>query len=76
MICIIYKEHNKEKACYWNVGETTSFPFLSTKEIICVQTDGDELDFIIKNFSNLPYPKHKSVVLWYGDLAKLIVFNL
>jgi hypothetical protein len=61
----------------WHVGSTT---LRSAHEwpspVTDVQADGDELDYIINNFPNLPYPKHKRVVRWDGDLAKLIAYNL
>lgn len=46
------------------------------KDIIAVQADCDELDYIKERFANLVYPVHRRVVCWYGDMAKFIVCNL
>lgn len=40
-----------------------------------IQADGDELEYIRDNFPGLVIPA-KSVVNWYGDMAKFILGNL
>jgi hypothetical protein len=57
-------------------GKSYERPRLENEEIDRVQADGDELDFILRNFANLPYAYDKLVKTWYGDMAKLIYFNL
>jgi hypothetical protein len=57
----------------WHVGEPTP----NVKEdIVAVQADGDELDRITKDFDNIPCPKHKRVVRWFGEMATFIARNL
>ena len=41
-----------------------------------VQADGDELEYIMKNFAGIPTCVNNRVVSWYGDHAKFIVGNL
>ena len=79
MLFIVYKEDKNseiEKHINWHVGEKINHPFLATKEVVSVQADCDELNYIICKFENLPYPRMKRIVVWYGDLAKLIAHNL
>ena len=60
----------------WHVGQRVPhFAFIG-EEIEVIQADGDELDHIIRNFSNLPFAKNVRVHRWHGDLAKLIYYNL
>jgi hypothetical protein len=51
-------------------------PKLENEEISFIQADGHELDFILANFTNLPYPKGRRVVRWYGETARFIYQNL
>lgn len=44
--------------------------------VAAVVADGDELEYIIKNFAGIPTCVHNRVVSWYGDHAKFIVGNL
>ncbi|MDO7847594.1 hypothetical protein Q5H92_14585 [Hymenobacter sp. M29] len=54
----------------------------AVKELISVQADGQELEYIKQAFTNLPMrvgsPQTPGglVVTWYGELAKFIVSNL
>ena len=45
-------------------------------EVVMVQADGDELDFIINKFDNLVCNVEKRVMKWFGDTAKTIYYNL
>lgn len=45
------------------------------KEVVCVQADGDELDYITRNFKNIRQAS-KPVVKWTGEDALFIVNNL
>jgi hypothetical protein len=52
--------------------------------IVYIETDGDELEFIKKMYnmrlteqdSSIPVPQINKTVIWYGDTAKSIVHNL
>lgn len=41
-----------------------------------IQADGDELERIRDQFSNLPIPKSRRVVRWSGETAAFIAMNL
>lgn len=43
--------------------------------VVEIQLDGDELNYVVNNFVNVPYSKTKRVQNWYGDLAKFIAEN-
>lgn len=57
----------------WHIGSPTP---TTDQEVVEVQADGDELEYVINRFKNIPYPSHQRVVKWHGDLAKLIANNL
>lgn len=62
----------------------TSLPMLVNEELIEIQADCDELDFILRNFKYIPLAWEErggqksvvSVMKWFGDTAKFIYFNL
>lgn len=65
----------------------TELAKLVNEEVIEVQADGDELDFIFNNFQGIPFAwerakeqpyekKFKRVQRWFGDHAKFIYHNL
>ena len=58
----------------WHVGEKYVFGIFADY-VIEIQADGDELEYIKNNFTNIPY-SNKRVVNWKGDIAKFIVRNL
>jgi hypothetical protein len=43
-------------------------------DITYIAASGQELEFIINNFNNLPYKT--GFCRWYGDLARFIVGNI
>lgn len=57
----------------------TSFSLARTglifEDIVEVQADGHELEWVRKNFTNLPCSNFR-VCNWYGDIAKTIVAGL
>jgi len=57
----------------WHVGEP--LPDLNVQGVLVVQADGDELEFIYREFANIPHGRG-SVVMWFGDMAKFIAGNL
>ena len=60
---------NKE----WHVGELITG--INICQVVEIQADGDELELIKKNFTNLPGSKGP-IIRWYGDHAKFIAANL
>ena len=62
----------------WHVGEATNHIIIRANEVVAVQADGDELEFVLSNFGNLPrtLPVDRRVMRWYGDHAKFIAGNL
>lgn len=44
-------------------------------EIIAVQADGDELDWIVENTKNVPLSTGP-VTIWYGDMARFVFMNI
>lgn len=67
----------------WHVGEKNplrnlpdNFAF-SFEDVIEVQADLDELDYIHTEFTNLPQVvRGAGIVHWFGDHAKFIAANL
>ena len=45
------------------------------ESVIRVQADGDEVDYIHRHFSNIPFA-NKRVVIWTGAFAQFIYDNL
>lgn len=71
----------------WHVGQPKPIPYLEINNIIEIQADGHELEFIKDNFSswiptkkrgniqifNIPFSNSSRVIRWFGDIAKCIV---
>jgi hypothetical protein len=60
----------------WHVGETTVEINDYTKSCVFIQADGDELEAIRSQFSNVPIPNKKRVVRWKGAMAEFIALNI
>lgn len=58
----------------WHVGSPR--PLVHINDVDSVQADGDELQYIMDNFSSLPMVKGRWVVRWHGDDAKFIFDHL
>lgn len=58
----------------WHTGEKIYLPPQS--EVVEVQADGHELEWIKENFNNIPYHKLNRVQNWSGDMARFIAQNL
>ena len=58
-----------------HVGQINDNMRNSVSNIISIQADGDELNHIHQNFSNIPFRKDKRVVKFYGETAKFIMGN-
>jgi hypothetical protein len=65
-------------------GKEKDFPFwigndprliVDTSQLVEIQLDGDELEYLIENFVNIPYSRKARIQNWYGDMAKFIVEN-
>ena len=63
----------------WHIGELVRSKIHSEAilgKIISVFADGDELDFILRNWVNIPYMKGARSMIWLGSIAGSIAFNL
>jgi hypothetical protein len=67
--------HKSGRVLQWHTGENFAGIRTLSNEISNVQADGDELEHIKRNFSNIPMT-NKPVIKWFGDDAKFIVANL
>jgi len=65
-------EKHSEHFHTWSVGK--SLP--ERIDVDEVQADGDELNYIMKNFTNIPFHNSKLVQSWTGDVAQFIVKHL
>lgn len=57
------------------VVETLHQPLSNSNEVISFQADGDELEMVRQQFSNVPITKGNSCI-WIGELAGFIFRNL
>ena len=73
MLYITEGVEKKARSISWHVGEP--LPDLNIQGVLVVQADGDELEFIYREFANIPHGRG-SVVSWFGDMAKFIAGNL
>lgn len=67
---MMYLSDTNGKERVWHIGEAR--PGLLNDICEEVQADGDELEYIENNFSNIPYRKGVSVLNWKGDIAQFI----
>lgn len=87
MLYIVRKTRDEELT--WHVGEKKpewpvylSYPSARGnetepfKDVVEIQADGHELEYIRQNFKNLPDATHKRVVSWKGDMAQFIYDHL
>lgn len=70
----------------WHVGEDVKEiwqphnPKLPRRVVVELQADGHELEYVLKNFNNIPIrmvngvPHHS--MIWFGDHARFIYHNL
>lgn len=64
----------RDEVTPWHIGESTKVTYCDV--IVAVQADGEELDYIRNNFSNLPMREGHHAVVWEGELATFIARNL
>jgi hypothetical protein len=60
----------------WHVNEPKPIKETGPRWDYRVQADGDELEFIKDNFTNLPYRKDSRIIIYQGDFARFILDNL
>ena len=66
---------NEPEAVRWHVGETR--PEIPANWITDISADGDELEYILSRFRNIPLASSSRItVSWFGDHAKFIFANL
>jgi hypothetical protein len=82
---MLYVELKDNAHISWHVGEmppkdmleSSSIFTITVEDVVMIQADNDELDYIIDKFGIAAMrPKNSRVVKWYGDIAKFIVGNL
>ncbi len=59
---------------HWHKGD--SLPEIPENAIDSVRADGDELLYILENFTNLRQCSHRHFVTWRGEDARFIIRNL
>ncbi|KKN81554.1 hypothetical protein LCGC14_0318130 [marine sediment metagenome] len=72
MLCI--KFIRSDKIFEWHVREGR--PGVNLEQVDEIQADGDELEYIKTNFTNLPMAPLKKVVRWRGEHARFILNHL
>lgn len=91
MLFIIRRDKNgKKDECTWRVGETKPVDVIESgldclggfydqlaefTDVIGIQADGLELEYIQRNFSGIPMST-KPVVYWKGEIAQFIYDHL
>ena len=72
LVITTYNSFSGSTKCQWHIGQ--KYPKL-TEKVIELQADGDELEYILHNFQNIPYSNAR-VLTWYNDLAMFIANNM
>lgn len=77
MLYFVFGEY-EDDCVSWRVNEPDPLhrKNLSAKDVIEVQADGHELEYIQKHMNNLPTAPKTRVVSWFGDHARFIAANL
>ena len=65
-----------DKDTTWHVGEDTKEMNEYGRCCVHLRADGDELEAIRDQFSNIPMHRTARVVRWEGDMAAFIAMNL
>ena len=55
----------------WQLNGVIEDGAFDPRDVSTVEADGEELDFVIRQFHNLPFHAG-NVVVWFGDLAKMV----
>lgn len=69
MLHIKTRHTNRE----WHIGQP--MPNVEADSIKSLQADGDELDYIVAKFSNIPFC-NENVQIWISTMAQYIYTNL
>jgi len=73
LVITTYNSFSGSTKCQWYIGQ--KYPNIKGLQIIELQADGDELEYILHNFENIPYSNAR-VLTWYNDLAMFIANNM
>jgi len=73
---MLYIDMDGRKTIKWHVGTET--PTGAARDVVSIQADGDELEYISDKFGLVaaPPPKGQKVVIYYGEQARFIIGNL
>jgi hypothetical protein len=71
MLYIVYKSGEEQS---WHMPFDLTLK-MSARAVEEVQADGDELEYIRNNFTNLPTATGR-VARWFGETARFIIANL
>lgn len=74
MLYYVFSDSNKEH--HWHVGHSTANINDYTKSCVFIQADGDELEAIRRQFSNVPISNNRRVMRWKGAMAEFIALNI
>jgi hypothetical protein len=72
---MLYFVTSDKKEIAWHTREKCPLTFADRGNIIEVQADGDELEYIKNKFTNIPMSTNR-VINWYGDIARFIASNM
>ena len=48
----------------------------SPDTFVTIVIDGEELEYVLRSFENLPYHKFREEMLYCGDMEKFILLNM
>lgn len=71
---ILIKHENGDES-RWFINDVF-FYWMNIQSVVEVQADGNELEYINKNFDNIPFHNSKETQRWFGDMARFIAGNL
>lgn len=72
---MLYFVTSDKKEITWHTGEKNPLSLENRRDIVEIQADGDELEYIQSKFTNIPMSTNR-VINWYGDIAKFITNNM
>lgn len=76
MLTVEYKSARLKKDVRQDWWINSKGPELAADdEIISVQADGDELDYVKVMFTNIPFNNSCRVQIWHGEFARFIIRN-
>lgn len=60
----------------WHVGTKYEHNEHTIDHVTEVQADGHELEWVLREFNNIPTIRARRVMRWHGDIAKFIAGQL